>query len=129
TQGSPQPPAAAAALLETLARTVHHAHQHGIIHRDLKPANILLQKAEVGRMKDEKDPSNSSFLLPPSSFLLPKITDFGLAKQLDADVPSTQSGAIVGTPGYMAPEQAAGRDRPSGRPRTFTPSGPFCTSC
>src|SRR5204863_6395686 len=83
--GTPWPAERAAALVETLARAVHAAHRAGIVHRDLKPANILL--AADGR---------------------PKITDFGLAKRLESDGP-TRTGEVMGTPEYMAPEQAAGR--------------------
>jgi len=77
---------AAARYLEATARAVHYAHGRGIIHRDLKPANILLDT-------DDK----------------PKITDFGLAKVLTTDSGQTRTGTVLGTPSYIAPEQAAGR--------------------
>lgn len=89
--GTPQPPRLAAALLQALARGMHHAHQAGIVHRDLKPANVLLTPQGT-----------------------PKITDFGLAKQLDEKLGQTQSGAVLGTPSYMAPEQAAGHGKAIG---------------
>jgi serine/threonine-protein kinase len=87
----PPAPDEAAALVRDLARAVHFAHQRGVVHRDLKPANILLTADGA-----------------------PKITDFGLAKQLDAGPGQTNSGALLGTPSYMAPEQAGGRPQDVG---------------
>ncbi len=95
--GAPLPPREAATLLEAIARAAHAAHAAGIVHRDLKPANILLQMAD-GRWQ-----------IAPKQSAIPKITDFGLAKRLDRDVGQTRSGTILGTPSYMAPEQAAGQ--------------------
>jgi tetratricopeptide (TPR) repeat protein len=88
--GTPLPPAEAATLVQTLARAVDAAHQKDIVHRDLKPANILLTADGT-----------------------PKVTDFGLAKRLD-ETGATASGAILGTPSYMAPEQAGGKSREVG---------------
>jgi WD40 repeat protein/serine/threonine protein kinase len=107
-RGEPMAQPAAAALVETLARAIHHAHENGIIHRDLKPENVLFQKDE-GR--ETKDKAKAALALIPrsSSFILqPKITDFGLAKDLADENGMTQTGAVLGTPSYMAPEQARG---------------------
>jgi serine/threonine protein kinase len=100
--GRPFPERLAAGLIRTLARAVHHAHEQGIIHRDLKPANILLVSGRVV--------SGESSFHSPLTTHQPKISDFGLAKRLDSDSTAlTHDGAVLGTAGYMAPEQAAGR--------------------
>jgi serine/threonine protein kinase/Tfp pilus assembly protein PilF len=96
----------AAELAEALARAMHYAHQQGVVHRDLKPANVLLQNAECRLQIDDGIP-HSAICNLQSAIL--KITDFGLAKFLDADGSSTTSGAFLGTPNYTSPEQAAGR--------------------
>jgi hypothetical protein len=88
--GTPFPAERAAGLAETLARAVEVAHQHGIVHRDLNPANVLLT--------DDRSP---------------KVTDFGLARRLD-EAGQTLTGEVLGTPGYMAPEQAAGNSKDAG---------------
>ena len=113
---SPTTPRLAAEFVEILARTMDVAHQRGIVHRDLKPANILLanldSSSSVLRTRD-----SDSATLPGdhwSRTTVPKIADFGLAKRTDDDSSQTQSGAILGTPSYMAPEQAGGKTREIG---------------
>jgi WD40 repeat protein len=104
----PEQRRAAARLLASVARAVHYAHQRGILHRDLKPANILLQGAPV-RARSASEGQVSLAYASGSDraveTLVPLVTDFGLAKRADGGGP-TASGAVVGTPAYMAPEQA-----------------------
>jgi serine/threonine protein kinase/WD40 repeat protein len=127
--GTPLPAQSAAHLVETLARAAQAAHEHGIIHRDLKPANILLavvscqlsvvrEKASskpVGARSGDRAPiggERACSALTTDNWQLttvPKIADFGLAKEVDVSGAQTASGAILGTPSYMAPEQAAGQ--------------------
>jgi len=87
----PLPSKVAGQYVATMARAIQHAHKHSVLHRDLKPSNILL---------DAED--------------RPHITDFGLAKRLDLDSGQTRTGAILGTPSYMAPEQAGGQKQITG---------------
>jgi serine/threonine protein kinase len=107
--GAPQLVRPAAQLVETLARAVHAAHAGGVIHRDLKPANILLK--DEREAAEDKSGDLSPFASSLAS-LVPKITDFGLAKFADGDgeAPAfrshTVTGEVLGTPNYMAPEQA-----------------------
>jgi WD40 repeat protein/tRNA A-37 threonylcarbamoyl transferase component Bud32 len=107
--GKPQPPELAARCIETLAEAMRTAHLQGIVHRDLKPANILLSCAR--KAGDGKDAASTVTAL---SECVLKITDFGLAKRLHSDSGQTKTGDVLGTPSYMAPEQAAGKTRDIG---------------
>jgi serine/threonine protein kinase len=134
--GEPWAPKEAAAFIEEIARAMHVVHRRGIVHRDLKPANILLQKSEDRKQRTEdkgqktedreqkeaESSPGSSVLCPLSSVLFPKITDFGLAKRYErlpgasTTFERTQTGLILGTPNYMAPEQARGETSKIGPP-------------
>ena len=102
----PLAPRAAAEILEPVARAVAAAHRAGFVHRDLKPANILLSGDRSQESGVSKDRAGDSTLTPDSCLLAPKVTDFGLAKRLALDSGLTRTGAVLGTPSYMAPEQA-----------------------
>ena len=130
-ESGPLPPREAAALIAQVARAVQHAHEQGILHRDLKPSNILLSVVRGPSSVDREGASSAPANVPgpvrmisdngprtTDNGLFPKITDFGLAKNVaprpealahDGEPSLTQTGAIVGTPSYMAPEQATGR--------------------
>ena len=110
--GKPMPAREAAKLVETLARAMQLAHSRNVVHRDLKPANILLSPNPNPNPKSERA-SDSDFGFRISDFK-PKITDFGLARQMDSDSGETQAGAVMGTPAYMAPEQASGHAHEAG---------------
>jgi eukaryotic-like serine/threonine-protein kinase len=96
--GKTLPPRDAARLVATLAEAMHLAHCRNLVHRDLKPGNVLLAGAAD----------------TPIGQCQPKVSDFGLVRQMDADSGQTQVGVVMGTPSYMAPEQAEGRSHSAG---------------
>lgn len=115
----PLSPAEAATLVMVVAGAVQFAHEKGIVHRDLKPANILLQQnssasdsgsgdSAQADSRHSRQESVSVAASDTAERYTPKITDFGLAKNIDADSGMTATGQIMGTPSYMPPEQASG---------------------
>jgi serine/threonine protein kinase len=110
--GKPLPPREAARVVEALARTMHAVHGARVVHQDLKPGNVLLANPPVGA-RSVSEGFGCALAVAAGSDLMPKIADFGLAKRLDCP-DSTLSGLVLGTPSYMAPEQAEGRTREVG---------------
>jgi serine/threonine-protein kinase len=111
-QTAPVPIRTAAGLIAVLAEAVHHAHSNGILHRDLKPSNVLLEVASgqwpvASKEKEDKPTSSAAGHWPLST--IRKITDFGLAREIGSSDSPTATGDVIGTPSYMAPEQAEGR--------------------
>jgi WD40 repeat protein len=107
--GTPWQPRRASLLVRTLAQAMHAAHTANVIHRDLKPGNVLLSAADVAAGFQLADSASGSIgKLQTCRPEVPKISDFGLARKLD-EAGQTQTGTVVGTPSYMAPEQAQGK--------------------
>ena len=98
-QPGPVPPKQAARLVADLADAVRHAHERGVLHRDIKPSNVILSSGRSGAAADSRDGSPT-----------PRLTDFGLAKLAEETTDETRTFAVLGSPPYMAPEQAAGRN-------------------
>ena len=108
-KSAPQNARSSAQLVEILARAMQAAHERGIIHRDLKPANVLL-------VRSDRPQAVALGSAEEGGRYEPKITDFGLAKQLDKGPGHSETGLVVGTPSYMAPEQAQGKTKEIGPP-------------
>ena len=106
TNSEPQPVWWSAAITLQLSQAIHYAHQQSVIHRDLKPGNVLV--ALEGSSDASVTPRSGEFRQPELEIPVTKITDFGLAKQLDSEEQMTKTGHAMGTPAYMSPEQAAG---------------------
>jgi serine/threonine protein kinase len=110
----------AARLVQVLAGAVQYAHEQGIVHRDLKPANVLMGvgsgQSAVGNKKGNSASLSASLSTAHCPLSTVKIADFGLAKHLDNPSGQTKTDAVLGTPSYMAPEQAMSRNREVGPP-------------
>jgi hypothetical protein len=123
----PLPARDAASMVGRLAEAMQYAHEHGIVHRDLKPANVLLAVAgAAGRECPGHDPAAGPL---PLASLVPKITDFGLAKNVAGGLGMTATGAVFGTPSYMAPEQASGGAKQVGPPADVYALGAILYEC
>jgi tetratricopeptide (TPR) repeat protein len=134
-RAGPLPPEQAAQLVEAVARAAHAAHQRGIVHRDLKPGNVLLA-SPTGNATEGVPYSAAGNALRgvpsrgvPGADVVPKITDFGIARKLDEDSGLTGTGALVGTPSYMAPEQAGGHAARAGVPADVYALGAILYEC
>jgi serine/threonine protein kinase/tetratricopeptide (TPR) repeat protein len=138
----PLSPSEAAVLVEALARAMQYAHERGIVHRDLKPANILLtrrrsslassaedQTKQGGALSESQEETNKEETKQGCFVYEPKISDFGLAKQLGTEDGVTRTGAIMGTPNYMAPEQAFGHSKYVGPPADIYALGAILYEC
>jgi WD40 repeat protein/serine/threonine protein kinase len=115
-RAAPIPIPAAVDLVATLADAVAYMHSRGVLHRDIKPANIMLSTESKVLSTESKESllstqhsALSTSNLPLSTYV-PKLTDFGLAKVMDDGLQQTRTGAVLGTPAYMSPEQAAGKE-------------------
>ena len=104
-QGQPIPPRQAAELVAQLAEGVEHAHHRGVVHRDLKPGNVLMQPTSEGAGANRQSEACTAKNLSDATQWTPRIVDFGLARLEEGSATLTATGALVGTPAYMAPEQ------------------------